>query len=697
MAQIKINNLYKRDTKNAAASQGLNTAVKKTAQALSRTPSSLYTPGSGTAQKSNTMAGGRSLGAGSVPAPAQVQRAVNANGYAGVKNAVQPATVYTQNKTPYTGYIIGGKTYTDPQGSRRIPSGNQAAAQAYAPTAAARQNAGGAGESRMVSGSVPTGGSYGRIPLWNETRPATQLYSSAPAGQPATVQAEQAGGGKSRPTQVDVYSGGNKMPGYLIDGKTYLDPNGAQRIAEGSSVVLPDGRIYNLQNGVGKTSSATQVPYTGPDGRQYTGYLINGRTYTDPQGLQRVPIGSRVKVNGKEYVYYGENGGPSQVSYYTPDGQRHQGYVIGGQTYTDPNGQNRIPDGAVVTVDGGSYLYNSGTGGVPNMATILNNYQASADSMMGQLQDYGAARQAAIDAAVARNTYQLESQKGDVLRNATEANRQAELAYITASNPYGVLAQQNEALGLGDSGYAESTMAQLGNTYQQALSSNELAKNEALAKIDLAIQDARYNGDIESANALAELSQMIIQQGNQNANAILNASMSGLSMANEDNWRQREWERQQEQDAWAKSQAQWQQDYTVKQDDRSIALTLISHGIVNQELANALGISLEEAQKLAKQMSGGNQGGGRAYRSGGGGGSSAGIGSNTAERPAPTPAEEAAYITIIQQSVARIAQGENLSPEDIAQEYENLITQGIANGKLSEETATALMKKYVVS
>ena len=48
-------------------------------------------------------------------------------------------------------------------------------------------------------------------------------------------------------------------------------------------------------------------------------------------------------------------------------------------------------------------------------------------------------------------------------------------------------------------------MISAGNTYQNALNSNATTQTEALAEIERAITQARLNGDIEKANALADL------------------------------------------------------------------------------------------------------------------------------------------------------------------------------------------------
>ena len=66
-------------------------------------------------------------------------------------------------------------------------------------------------------------------------------------------------------------------------------------------------------------------------------------------------------------------------------------------------------------------------------------------------------------------------------------------------------AEKLAALGLSDSGYAETTMARLGSAYQNAIRENGQKRADALLELDLAINSAVAEGNIQKAEALARM------------------------------------------------------------------------------------------------------------------------------------------------------------------------------------------------
>jgi hypothetical protein len=63
-----------------------------------------------------------------------------------------------------------------------------------------------------------------------------------------------------------------------------------------------------------KKLSGTQTTYLDPDGNQQTGYIIDGKTYTDEAGTQRVPVGSVVTTGDGAYILT-DNGGMKYSDY----------------------------------------------------------------------------------------------------------------------------------------------------------------------------------------------------------------------------------------------------------------------------------------------------------------------------------------------------------------------------------------------
>ena len=74
------------------------------------------------------------------------------------------------------------------------------------------------------------------------------------------------------------------------------------------------------------------------------------------------------------------------------------------------------------------------------------------------------------------------------------------------------------------SGLTESSQISAGNAYQNALNSNATTQTETLAKIEQAITQAQLTGDIEAANALANLYKEIAAKRYENTQNIIAAN-----------------------------------------------------------------------------------------------------------------------------------------------------------------------------
>lgn len=139
--------------------------------------------------------------------------------------------------------------------------------------------------------------------------------------------------------------------------------------------------------------------------------------------------------------------------------------------------------------------------------------QASYDKYQ---QEMGAAQQAqekAFQAAVDQSVNALESQKGGVKQAGADADQAAYDAYMQIMNPNGAMAEQLAARGLTNSGYSESSMVSAGNTLQTGLQENLREVNRQIHEIDLAIEQAKLTGDMQSAKQLAVYRQQVAEQG----------------------------------------------------------------------------------------------------------------------------------------------------------------------------------------
>lgn len=278
-----------------------------------------------------------------------------------------------------------------------------------------------------------------------------------------------------------------------------------------------------------------------------------------------------------------------EVIYQTPTGESATGYIIDEKTFKDPYGEERIEIGSVVPTAGGTYLY-TGEGGVKTPGSMVGDVQKAYAAQGAELRSGYDAKTQAIDLATQRRGAEIERQKQAANQRYADANRRAYGAYVSASNPYGALGEQTAKLGLANSGYAESSKMQLANTYQQALSANERQKNEYLNELEAAYIDAKYQGDIEKANALAEYHNLVYKHGIDTAEAVMNMQLRAYESGNARN--QEIWERQDRaaEKARETEAMAWQNAYN-----------LAKMGVINADIARTLGVSMEELKQAMER------------------------------------------------------------------------------------------------
>ena len=185
--------------------------------------------------------------------------------------------------------------------------------------------------------------------------------------------------------------------------------------------------------------------------------------------------------------------------------------------------------------DGSDYISTGGISGANLGEQMANRYSQGYSDYEQKMNDAAEAQQKALQASIDSAVNNLESQKTTIGKNTEANNAAAEKAYMTAINPNGSYAEGLASQGLSKSGITESSMISAGNTYQNALNSNATTQVEALAEIERAITQARLNGDIEKANALADLYKETAAKQLENVDKINSAyqwgQQFGLSQA----------------------------------------------------------------------------------------------------------------------------------------------------------------------
>ncbi len=417
---------------------------------------------------------------------------------------------------------------------------------------------------------------------------------------------------------------------------------------------------------------------------------------------------------------------PTATVYPQNGGAPYTGYIINGLTYKDPYGKERIDSGSTVNTAGGTYYYDSDFGGVPTMQTSRNTLTKMFDEAKGMYSEGTRAQQDAIDAAIKSAAREYDLRRSQIRDNYGRANEEAEAAYIKASNPYGPIGQRLEALGLGDSGYAETTYSRLGNEYQKQINENNRAMEMAIAELDLAEAQARYEGDIQKANMLAQERQQIAAMIMQMGGTLYSADVANLGTAvtNQQNKENTQYNRE-----WMEKEF----NYAKEQD----ALAYILSGYITPEIAAAAGMTEAEAEAIYKQYIAAQP-----VKRYSGGGSRSGSGNQPSKEGTLTGgsllqqfnslsdelsddekykllakqgyfgseveakaavlsaqaarAKESGAVQSVINSVSGVIKGEGIiNPAEISNMYMTAIKKAVENGQISPEYATELIEKYV--
>lgn len=177
--------------------------------------------------------------------------------------------------------------------------------------------------------------------------------------------------------------------------------------------------------------------------------------------------------------------------------------------------------------DGSDYISTGGISGANLGEQMANRYSQGYSDYEQKMNAAAEAQQKALQASIDSAVASLNSQKSDVMKQTEANNAAAERAYMQSIKPGGSTAENLAANGLLTSGLTESSQISAGNAYQNALNSNAITQIEALAKIEQAITQARLTGDIEKANALANLYKEVAAKGYENTQNIVAAGQWG--------------------------------------------------------------------------------------------------------------------------------------------------------------------------
>jgi hypothetical protein len=162
-----------------------------------------------------------------------------------------------------------------------------------------------------------------------------------------------------------------------------------------------------------------------------------------------------------------------------------------------------------------------------------------------------------VDKGLQKAQNEVDRQKQEIDENTTKQGKALYVDYKKQANPYGATQEQLASQGLNKSGYAETTQANLYNTYQKNLTSLMTESNKLKAEADFNMNQAYIDADIQKAqNSLALYQQKA---------SLLMQEYDLRYQKYRDDVADSQWERQfqfQQQQA-AQEQSNWERQYAL--------------------------------------------------------------------------------------------------------------------------------------
>lgn len=324
-----------------------------------------------------------------------------------------------------------------------------------------------------------------------------------------------------------IDAAGKQQTGYIINGTTYKDPYGQNRVDAGSRVQTgggwyqlgADGKGYAISNPYAGMTGNTQgtpqgtqswgtqqkpiaVQYWDKNGNRQIGYMINGQTYVDQAGTQRIGIGSRVQTGGGLYEMTANGGvlvpGYTQTTVEDAYGNKSIAYIgQDGLTYQNPVTGERIPVGSIVNTANGKYVMTA-NGGVPITDAEIEQQR---QNLIFQQR-----KQAAIDAINAATEAGVLAYQQMLPGINSQYDTAAKQLYTNFMQENQAMPEQLAKMGLSGQGISESTAASLANSYQGNLSASELARRSAIQDVNNQVANLRAEAEAQKAQTAYDLS-----------------------------------------------------------------------------------------------------------------------------------------------------------------------------------------------
>lgn len=370
------------------------------------------------------------------------------------------------------------------------------------------------GGSKPSSSGSTGGGTSGT----QQSRPSQSVAGAvASVGNAITQNRPQS----TQTTYIDPNN--QQQTGYIINGMTYKDPYGQNRVDVGSRVQTgggwyqlgADGKgvaISNPYAGMTGNTGGTQnwgtqqkplaMQYYDAQGQPRIGYMINGQMWADEAGTQRIGIGSRVPTGGGWYEMTANGGvkipGYTQTTVEDAYGNKSIAYIgQDGLTYQNPVTGERIPVGSIVNTANGKYVMTA-NGGVPITDEEIEKQRINRIFQQRQQQ--------AIDAINAATNAGVLAYQQMLPGINSQYDTAAKQLYTNFMQENQAMPEQLAKMGLSGQGISESTAASLANSYQGNLSASELARRSAIQDVNNQVANLRAEAEAQKAQTAYDLS-----------------------------------------------------------------------------------------------------------------------------------------------------------------------------------------------
>lgn len=303
----------------------------------------------------------------------------------------------------------------------------------------------------------------------------------------------------------------------------------------------------------------------------------------------------------------------TKTTWWDKNGDVHEGWIKDGKTYMDEAGTARVPTGATVQTNGGTFKMTE-NGGIPTQDTARNQYENKSNAAINAYKAAGQVQQDRIKSATTAAIAEMNRQKNLAQQNRKDADTAAKEAYRQAANPFGALEEKRVRLGLDNSGYSESSKLKLASAYANQVNENLRAMNDQLAEIDVQIAQAKASGQNELANMLEARAQNIMQQEIALQSNLYSGDMQAIG---QDESSRRFNEQMAENTRQFNEQMAAQKAQAEQQNKWDLALAFVENGKNASFIAETLGIPQADVNTLIAAVNAQN----KVRASGGGSGS----------------------------------------------------------------------------